>query len=92
MARYFAPSCPKCNGYLGIVLPNRRKNVPYQWPLCEMRLPPCVAIGPRKTSYQLLFPQGSVSDRPRIAPGRLAINPVFPHPYSFLLGLRFGYE
>jgi hypothetical protein len=30
MAKYLARSCPKCNGYLGIVIPERKTTLPVQ--------------------------------------------------------------
>jgi hypothetical protein len=30
MAKYLARSCPKCNGYLGIVVPERKAKMPVQ--------------------------------------------------------------
>jgi len=30
MAKYLQRSCPKCNGYLGIVVPERKAKMPVQ--------------------------------------------------------------
>jgi ssDNA-binding Zn-finger/Zn-ribbon topoisomerase 1 len=58
MARYFARSCPKCNGYLGIVLPDKGKLVvqAINDRCVEMRLRTGVAVISRETAYPLLLP------------------------------------
>ena len=51
MAKYLQRSCPKCNGYLGIVAPYRKAKMTVQAinvMLPEMWLPACVGISSRK--------------------------------------------
>jgi hypothetical protein len=48
MAKYLQRSCPKCNGYLGIVVPERKAKVPVQainGRCFEMWLSPGVGFG-----------------------------------------------
>jgi hypothetical protein len=33
-AKYLCRSCPRCNGYLGIVVPERKAKMPNRWMRC----------------------------------------------------------
>ena len=48
MAKYLHRSCPKCDGYLGIVIPERKTKTARagdEWTVFEMWLPACVGVG-----------------------------------------------
>ena len=51
MARYLKRSCPKCSGYLGIVVPQRKTKTPVQainGRCLKMWLSACVGCGLRE--------------------------------------------
>ena len=48
MAKYPQRSCPKCDGYLGIVVPRAGD----QWAMLEMQLSACVGCDSRETSAE----------------------------------------
>jgi hypothetical protein len=50
MAKYLQRSCPKCDGYLGIVVPEPKAKLPVQgdqWAVREMWLSVCLGVGSR---------------------------------------------
>jgi hypothetical protein len=56
VAKYLQRSCPKCNGYLGIVVPERKAKMPVQaiqWTVPAMWLSACVGIDSRKDRADL---------------------------------------
>jgi hypothetical protein len=65
MARYFARSCPKCNGYLGIVLPHKQRNVPVKaingrCVKCGHRLAWLLVLGKRLARYSVRKAQSQI--------------------------------
>jgi hypothetical protein len=65
MARYLQRSCPKCNGYLGIVLPKRKAKMPVQ------------GINGRclKCGYRLALVRGKTSAEARRKPFQRLVHP-----------------
>jgi hypothetical protein len=66
MAKYLQRPCPKCNGYLGIVVPERKAKMPVQATVPEMRLSARVGVSlmknvgrGRRTPFQRLVHRGS---------------------------------
>jgi hypothetical protein len=49
VAKYLQCSCPKCGGYLAIVVAERKAKLPVQdqWTVPEMWLSVCVGVGSR---------------------------------------------
>jgi hypothetical protein len=61
MAKYFQRSCPKCNGYLGIVVPERKTKLPVKvingrCLKCGYRLAWVLVLGERLTRQSAYFP------------------------------------
>ena len=60
MAKYLPRSCPKCNGYLGIVVPERKRKMPVQainGRCLKMWLSAGVGISSRKNVGELSAPR-----------------------------------
>jgi hypothetical protein len=53
MAKDLQTLLPKCNGYLGIVVPERKAGAVNQWTVSEMWLSACVGCSSRKSITQL---------------------------------------
>jgi len=54
VAKYFQCSCPKCNGYLGIVAPERKMPVQAnKWAMFEMWLSAGAGCGSREDDNSL---------------------------------------
>jgi hypothetical protein len=62
MAKYLQRSCPKCNGYLGIVLPERKAKMPVRAikAVVQGQVGELAAIGVTERRFLFLSPSPSI--------------------------------